>query len=67
MVDSQERHMPLPVFLVSAFIVIYLGFAVDNPPKLSAYLSDVLWAVLYTYALKEEYRRSVRENTGEAS
>ncbi|WP_297062182.1 hypothetical protein [Thermococcus sp.] len=52
---------------MSAFIVIYLGFAVDNPPKLSAYLSDVLWAVLYTYALKEEYRRSVRENTGEAS
>ena len=54
--------MPLSVFLVSAFIVIYLGFAVDNPPKLSAYLSDVLWAMLYTYVLKEEYLRSLKEN-----
>ena len=54
--------MSLPVFLVSAFIVIYLGFAVGNPPKLSAYLSDALWAVIYTYVLKEEYLRSLKEN-----
>jgi len=48
-------NMSLPVFLVSAFVVIYLGFAVDNPPKLSDYLSDVLWAALYTCLLGEYY------------
>lgn len=55
--------MPLPVFLVSAFVVIYLGFAVDNPPKLSAYFSDALWAALYTYILRGYYLKSLNERT----
>lgn len=55
--------MPLPVLLVSAFVVIYLGFVVDNPPKLRAYLSDALWAVFYTYFFGEYYKKSLEENT----
>lgn len=55
--------MPVPVLLTSAFVVIYLGFTVDNPPKLSAYLSDALWAVLYTYLLGSVYRKSLKKNT----
>ena len=53
--------MPLQVILTSAFVVIYLGFAVDNPPKLSAYLSDALWALLYTYVLGDCYQKSLKE------
>ena len=59
----ENGTIPLPVFLVSAFVVIYLGFAVDNPPKISAYVSDALWALLYTYAVREGYLRSLEENT----
>jgi hypothetical protein len=55
--------LPLPVLVVSAFVVIYLGFAVDNPPKLRAYLSDALWAALYTYLLVGYYRKSLKGNT----
>ena len=65
---TKNGTMPFPVLLVSAFVVIYLGFAVDNPPKLGAYLSDALWAVLYTYLLGNYYQKSLRGNassTGE--
>ncbi len=66
----ENGTMPLPVFLVSAFVVIYLGFAVDNPPKLSTYFSDALWAALYTYLLRRYYLRSLNNasaNTQETS
>ncbi|WP_456367208.1 hypothetical protein [Thermococcus sp.] len=46
------KKLPTPV-LVSSFFVFYLAYVVDNPPKLSTYLSNILWAMLYTYALKK--------------
>ena len=55
--------VPPPVLLTSAFVVIYLGFAVDNPPKLGAYLSDALWALLYTYVLGDCYKKLSKKTT----
>ena len=62
--------MPLPVLLVSAFSVIYISFVVDEPLKLSVYGKNTLWALLYTYAVRVGYLRSLEDNissTQEAS
>jgi len=55
--------LPLPVLVVSAFVVFYLGLAVDSPIKLSVYVDNALWAVLYAYILVGYYRKSLKGNT----
>jgi len=54
--------MPLPVLLASAFVVFYLGLVVDSPLKLSVYVNNALWAILYTYVLGDCYRRLLNKN-----
>ncbi len=58
----KTRNMPLPV-LVSAFVVIYLGFVIDKPLEFKSYVSNILWAALYTYLLRAYYLKSLKENT----
>ncbi|WP_297437444.1 hypothetical protein [Thermococcus sp.] len=58
----KNSTIPLPVLIVSAFVVVYIAFVVDNPPKLNAYFSDALWAVLYTYLLGNYYQKSLKGN-----
>ncbi|NJF25574.1 hypothetical protein [Thermococcus sp. Bubb.Bath] len=58
----KAKNMPLPV-LASAFVIIYIGFVIDKPLEFKSYASNILWATLYTYLLREYYLKSLKEDS----